>query len=40
MKTKWCDLFILGLMQVSNLVDIPTLLSAVNKHIGTSLNLG
>ena len=33
MKTKWCDVFILGLMQTSDVVGLPRMLEAMNSHL-------
>lgn len=40
MKTKWCDLFILGLMQSSDHVGLRRMLDAMSSHLSACSKIG
>lgn len=40
LKTKWCDLFVLGLMQRSVEFDLINTLSTMNTHLSTCTKFG
>uniref|UniRef100_A0A1I7XR19 NR LBD domain-containing protein n=1 Tax=Heterorhabditis bacteriophora TaxID=37862 RepID=A0A1I7XR19_HETBA len=40
MKTKWCDLFVLGLMQCADSVGLPRMLEAMNSHLAACSRVG
>ncbi|VDN03767.1 unnamed protein product [Thelazia callipaeda] len=40
MKLKWCDLFILGLMQCSNQFCLPSMLAAMSTHLSACSRIG
>lgn len=40
MKTKWCDLFVLGLMQCAEEVGLTRMLEAMNSHLAACSRVG
>ncbi|KAE9549407.1 hypothetical protein FO519_007374 [Halicephalobus sp. NKZ332] len=40
MKAKWCDIFVLGLMQCAPDINLSTMLLAMNTHLGTFARFG
>ncbi|KAI1716888.1 ligand-binding domain of nuclear hormone receptor domain-containing protein [Ditylenchus destructor] len=40
MKSKWCDLFVLGLMQCADEIRLPNMLNALNNHLSTCAKFG
>ncbi|KJH49686.1 hypothetical protein DICVIV_04168 [Dictyocaulus viviparus] len=40
MKTKWCDLFVLGLMQCAEEVGLSRMLEAMNSHLAACSRVG
>lgn len=40
MKLKWCDLFILGLMQCSNQFCLSNMLAAMSTHLSACSRIG
>uniref|UniRef100_A0AC35TX40 Nuclear receptor domain-containing protein n=1 Tax=Rhabditophanes sp. KR3021 TaxID=114890 RepID=A0AC35TX40_9BILA len=40
MKTKWCDIFVLGLMQCNQDFNLPVMLAAMENHLSTCVKFG
>uniref|UniRef100_A0A915E2W1 Nuclear receptor domain-containing protein n=1 Tax=Ditylenchus dipsaci TaxID=166011 RepID=A0A915E2W1_9BILA len=40
MKLKWCDVFVLGLMQCADEFNLPNMLNAMDNHLGTCAKFG